>query len=425
MHFTIIYLPLLLLAVSLATHAQRCPRLYKRFSAEHTFCLPPNRDCSIVKRGVTENDKELIVKLHNDYRSKVATGQERNGGGLPTAANMLEMVWDEELSAVAQKLAETCIFKHDCGSCRRVRAFSVGQNIGLSYNLRKPPAAADWQNFIKGLYNEVSVFNKKYIQPYIPGPYSQEEQYGHFTQMVWATSWKIGCGWAVFKEGNTFTSYTVCNYGPAGNMVKGEMYKAGPPCSACPKNSCCGNSCKKRHVAAKYPGLCKVLNQNKPPEGFGPHGKKYIFFCDFSNEHDCAMSFLGKHWRVVRTEGGNWLSIVLKGGERTKIIFKKKFETKGDICTKVIIRKGPNVDGQAESGEGASILDAGFWKPEFKLNFQGFPKELRQEFMPMMYGINPKEAEVQYSFVYSVPRGAPPQFVEIKQVSVQDGKCVI
>ena len=121
MQFTIISLPLLLLAVSLATRAQRCPDLYKRFSSQHTFCLPPNRACSIVKRGVTENDKELIVKLHNDYRSKVATGQERNGGGLPTAANMLEMVWDDELSAVAQKLAETCKYGHDCNPCRRVK----------------------------------------------------------------------------------------------------------------------------------------------------------------------------------------------------------------------------------------------------------------------------------------------------------------
>ena len=130
-------------------------------------------------------------------------------------------------------------------------------------------------------------------------------------------------------------------------------------------------------------------------------------------------------WNVVQTAGGNWLSIVLKGGEQTKIVFNKKFQTKGDMCNTVIIRKGPNVDGQAESGEGSSILDASFWKPEFKLNFQGFPKEIRQNFAPMKYGINPGKAKVQYSFQYSVPPGAPPQFVEIKQVSVQDGQCVI
>ena len=391
----------------------------------NTRSVPPNRDCSIAKRGVTEKDKELILKLHNDYRSKVATGQEKNAGGLPTAANMLEMVWDNELSAVAQKLAETCKYGHDCNTCRRVQAFSVGQNIGKSNGLSEAPAAADWQKFIKGLYDEVSVFNKKFIQPYVPGPHSKEKQYGHFTQMVWATSWKIGCGWAVFKEGNTFTSYTVCNYGPAGNMKKGEMYKAGPVCSACPENSCCGNSCKARGVTAKYPGLCKVINTNTSPEGPGPHGDKYNFFCDFSNQPDCDVSFTGKPWNVVQTAGGNWLSIVLKGGEQSKITFNKKFQTKGDFCATVIIRKGPNVDGQAESGKGVSILDADFWKPDFELDFEGTPKEIRQNFMPMKYGIDAGNAKIQYTFEYSVPPGAPPQFVEIKQVSVQEGECVI
>uniref|UniRef100_A0A4Q8KD14 U12-Sparatoxin-Hju1h_1 n=1 Tax=Heteropoda jugulans TaxID=1358901 RepID=A0A4Q8KD14_9ARAC len=126
------------LQASSPVDAKKCPELYRRYSAQHTFCLSANNTCSILKRGVTDKDKKLIVKLHNDYRSKVATGQESHAGGMPKAANMLEMIWDDELASVAQKLAETCNYGHDCNNCRRVKAFSVGQNIGNVNGMGSP-----------------------------------------------------------------------------------------------------------------------------------------------------------------------------------------------------------------------------------------------------------------------------------------------
>jgi len=43
---------------------------------------------------------------------------------------MKEMVWDEELSVVAQAHADQCRFAHDCSDCRRVERWSgVGQNL--------------------------------------------------------------------------------------------------------------------------------------------------------------------------------------------------------------------------------------------------------------------------------------------------------
>ena len=38
----------------------------------------------------------------------------------PPASDMMELVWDSELSAVAQRLADQCVFGHDCGDCRQV-----------------------------------------------------------------------------------------------------------------------------------------------------------------------------------------------------------------------------------------------------------------------------------------------------------------
>ncbi|GBN19788.1 hypothetical protein AVEN_28475-1, partial [Araneus ventricosus] len=41
-----------------------------------------------------------------------------------------------------------------------------------------------------------------------------------------------------------------------GNMMGGEMYKAGTPCSACPSGTCCGSSCRRSGIQSRYSGLC-------------------------------------------------------------------------------------------------------------------------------------------------------------------------
>ena len=49
--------------------------------------------------------KDSIVRKHNELRSKVANGQEGRGvdGTQPKAANMMEIVWSDELAMVAQR----------------------------------------------------------------------------------------------------------------------------------------------------------------------------------------------------------------------------------------------------------------------------------------------------------------------------------
>ncbi|XP_035223179.1 CRISP/Allergen/PR-1-like, partial [Stegodyphus dumicola] len=162
--------------------------------------------------------------------------------------------WDPELEAIAQKHAESCVFEHDCSDCRRVERFSVGQNIVIKKN-SEAIESADWQWMVKSLYDEVSSFNKTYMKAYSGG-----NGFGHFSQIIWATTHKIGCGWVLYKDGNWYSSYFVCNYGPAGNVNGGEVYKPGETCSACPENSCCDSSCSKSGLTAEYPGLCKELS---------------------------------------------------------------------------------------------------------------------------------------------------------------------
>lgn len=73
------------------------------------------------------------------------------------------------------------------------------------------------------------------------------KELGHYTQMLWADTYKVGCGYAFYKDGKWNRKLYVCNYGPAGNIITTEMYKRGAPCSACPEGTFCSQ---------QYPGLC-------------------------------------------------------------------------------------------------------------------------------------------------------------------------
>ncbi|KAH9377376.1 CRISP/Allergen/PR-1-like [Haemaphysalis longicornis] len=87
---------LLLVAPTWAVAAQRpdC-----RTNREHTLCKRPNPACIHKKRGLEPGAAAFVLKMHNDFRSKVALGQLR---GFRPAADMQELVWDDELAEVAQ-----------------------------------------------------------------------------------------------------------------------------------------------------------------------------------------------------------------------------------------------------------------------------------------------------------------------------------
>ncbi|XP_042225482.1 uncharacterized protein LOC121868707 isoform X2 [Homarus americanus] len=186
---------------------------YAKFTPDHSFCQPKNSDCGIKFGGVTNTEKKNILQVHNEFRNKVARGEEERGspGPQPSAANMLELVWNDELAQVAQAWSNTCPTGHDCQMCRHLldRDYVVGQNLYWSWG-----------------------FND--------------------TELVWAETQEVGCG-AVYHGpcvygilNFNFCKTYVCNYGPSGNFLGRPVYKVGPPASQCPTE-----------VSPTYKGLCK------------------------------------------------------------------------------------------------------------------------------------------------------------------------
>eukprot|EP00092_Neocalanus_flemingeri_P017311 GFUD01018723.1.p1 GENE.GFUD01018723.1~~GFUD01018723.1.p1 ORF type:complete len:419 (+),score=119.43 GFUD01018723.1:73-1257(+) len=159
---------------------------------------------------------------------------------------MKEMVWDSELAVVAQAHADQCVFEHDCSDCRRVERFGVGQNLYIyKQSLRR--AATDWERAITDWYEEVTIFSNKKVEPF-----KFRAAIGHYSQMVWADTDKVGCGATSYREGKWFSTLYTCNYGPNGNYIRGQMYRQGTSCSACPQDS--------YECSQEYPGLCSHGN---------------------------------------------------------------------------------------------------------------------------------------------------------------------
>ncbi|KAK9404433.1 peptidase inhibitor 16 [Crotalus adamanteus] len=168
----------------------------------------------------TDEEKQQIVDKHNLYRSMVS----------PSAANMLKMRWDSELETFAQNYSTQCTWEHNKERGNR------GENLfAMTGYLDLERAVEDW--YIEYQYYNYSTLACK-----------EGEMCGHYTQVVWATSERVGCG-ATFCEtleliNDTDMHLFVCNYQPPGNIRGHKPYIMGASCSMCPEGySCKDNLC--------------------------------------------------------------------------------------------------------------------------------------------------------------------------------------
>ncbi|KAL4001983.1 Cysteine-rich secretory family protein [Acanthocheilonema viteae] len=62
----------------------------------------------VVESQMTEEQREIILRCHNDARSRAIRGELKNKDGIfmPHGRNMLEMRWNSELEDSAQRKAD-------------------------------------------------------------------------------------------------------------------------------------------------------------------------------------------------------------------------------------------------------------------------------------------------------------------------------
>jgi hypothetical protein len=134
-------------------------------------------------------------------RILAAHNAERARAGVPP------LVWDNALGAAAatyaQQMAMTGIFAHSDRSKRR----GTGENLWMGTH-----GAFSIETMVGGWSSEKRFF--------VPGIFPNNsrsgnwEDVGHYTQMIWPTTTRIGCALASTPR----IDYLVCRYATAGNM---------------------------------------------------------------------------------------------------------------------------------------------------------------------------------------------------------------
>merc|ERR1719369_1013632 len=167
-------------------------------SASHTMLLTGKTECGegpFTLKGVTDADIVTILETHNNLRQKVAKGEETLGcpGGQPGASNMKEMKWNCELAEVAQAWAEQCVGGHDGYDDRKIcnQDYTVGQNVYQAWNSE---LAAEWATATEAWYSEVKDMPPSLVDSFGDNTCATGGVIGHYTQVVWAETYEVGCG---------------------------------------------------------------------------------------------------------------------------------------------------------------------------------------------------------------------------------------
>uniref|UniRef100_A0A8D0GNV6 SCP domain-containing protein n=1 Tax=Sphenodon punctatus TaxID=8508 RepID=A0A8D0GNV6_SPHPU len=216
----------LLLAVPILLGLSLCCHSYDQSSA-----LPDIEEVKFI---------EECVSMHNKFRSQVN----------PPASNMHYMSWDPDLAKTAKGWAKKCHFRHNpdlkIPGKAHPKFTSAGENIwtGSMPIFSVSKAITNW-------YEEVKDYN--YVSNSCTGIC------GHYTQVVWATSYKVGCAVHFCPRVTDFSgpnaAHFICNYGPAGNYQT-RPYKTGTACSECPGEKCgnklCGNPDQDKPACDEY-----------------------------------------------------------------------------------------------------------------------------------------------------------------------------
>lgn len=124
-----------------------------------------------------------------------------------------DVQWDAALAATAQKIAAGCVYAHDT----EMDGGGYGQNIAAGVEANNVSAVIT-DLFYNG---EVGYYDGMYgmANPDM----TNFELWGHFSQIVWKGTNKVGCATqhcpnGLGNVGSTVSPYfTVCNYGPPGN----------------------------------------------------------------------------------------------------------------------------------------------------------------------------------------------------------------
>jgi hypothetical protein len=151
-----------------------------------------------------------MTQRHNELRAEVDTDEP-----IP------ELQWSDEIAVLAQEwadvLAQDCSFEH---SMRQ----GLGENLAKFGSSQQGVEQRAGVEAVENWYSEVSCYEYGTVSG-SESCSSECDQYGgcgHYTQVVWRETERVGCGVSSCFDGQYYWDNYVCNYDPPGNY-QGEL----------------------------------------------------------------------------------------------------------------------------------------------------------------------------------------------------------
>uniref|UniRef100_L7MBC4 Putative tick salivary antigen-5 protein n=1 Tax=Rhipicephalus pulchellus TaxID=72859 RepID=L7MBC4_RHIPC len=394
-----------------------CEDIYRRYNENHVLCRLPESACQPVASGVGDADKDIILAAHNHYRSQIAIG---NNSRFPHASNMLEMEWDDDLARVAQAHANLCSGQPSCSSCIRIEKFPHVGRTGCLIRTDSENNTADWEGCIGYMYKE----SLRIPNTSSSTPLRTMRGIESFTQLAWATTWKVGCGYAKYPSGSAlrFEKLYTCAYGPGGNVRGEQVYKVGPACSDCPEGTCCGVSCRRYGFTPAHSGLCTVAGDG--PGVLLDDEDNLVFSCLFNRVTSRWCQFRSDPndgWTTKTFFATGYAESVLQAGQSAEMTFERPIQpsSNGLLCVEVDYSNGPNVAGTPDRGM-LELVVTPVDRPERQRTIS--LSEGATNMMRMRITLN-YSVRVKIGFSFMVPRGSPAQYANIHKVAIYERAC--
>jgi pathogenesis-related protein 1 len=183
-----------------------------------SFSCKSGNDCNLlINKNIVDPDlvisssKEVLEEEESMKNAKPPSDYSEGGRlvGFTDAHNefrrpikVSNLEWDFTLSQYAQEWAEHLKKTNSCKMEHR-KQNKFGENLAWSKGKR-----LNSKQVVQMWYDEIEFYdyNSNKCQP--------NKVCGHYTQVVWNTSKKVGCGFAVCNDEEVW----VCNYDPPGNV---------------------------------------------------------------------------------------------------------------------------------------------------------------------------------------------------------------
>jgi hypothetical protein len=163
----------------------------------------PHLALSQTARKANAEEKQKFLEIHNTYRQEV---------GVP------DLVWDDSLAQYAKKWAAQLKKKYNCWMAHRPPYGKFKQKYGENIYIMTG-GEPEIEDVMKNWGGE-----KKYYDGEPIGQVKSNHSTGHYTQIVWEKTQKLGCARIKCGKDEDVRYIWVCNYDPPGNYRGQKPY---------------------------------------------------------------------------------------------------------------------------------------------------------------------------------------------------------